>query len=93
MSTLPSPEVQSIREQAIREVIRHLTKDACDPARIGRRVLVWDYRLRRQAEGEKVISLAARLGVSQPRASKAIADAETSLYAIKVIAASCAQGV
>ena len=88
MNTLPSPEVQAIREANTREVIRHLTKDACDPARIGRRVLVWDYRLRRQAEGERVISLAARLGVSQPRASRAIADAETALYAIKVIAPS-----
>lgn len=81
--TLPSAEVQAGRLQTIKYVVRYLTKDAKDPERIGRRVLVWQYQLHRNESSEKVKSLAARLGVSQPRASRAIADAEASLFSIK----------
>jgi hypothetical protein len=88
--TIASPEVQAIREQTVREVIRYLTKDARDLERIGRRVLLWEYQLRRKESEEKVISLAQRLGVSQPRVSKALADVQESLLAIKVIASSTA---
>ena len=85
ITNLPSEEVQRIRDENTRELVFHLCKNARDPERIGRRLLVMEYQLQRKASSEKVIDLAKRLGVSQPRASKALADSEAALFAIKVI--------
>lgn len=73
-------EVRQIRDQTVRDVIRRLTERASDPERIGRRVLMWKFQLVDRHEGRKVIDLASSLGVSQPYASKAIAEAESSIF-------------
>ena len=67
----------------MRDVIARLTARATDPERIGRRVLVWKFQLNQNAERGKVIDLAKRLGVSQPCASQAIAEAQSLIYDLR----------
>jgi hypothetical protein len=85
MSTLSEIEVRKIKDATVREVISRLTQGAVDASRIGRRVLVWDFKLRRAGEGEKLKCLAARLNVSSARMSQAVADVEAHLFEIRNI--------
>jgi hypothetical protein len=83
MTALSEIEARQIQDKTIRDVIARLTERATDPERIGRRVLVWKFQLHRTGESEKVIDLAKRLGVSQPCASQAIAEAQSNIHNLR----------
>jgi len=83
VSTLSDIEARQLRDATVRVVIARLTARATDPERIGRRVLVWKFQLNQNAERGKVIDLAKRLGVSQPCASQAIAEAQSLIYDLR----------
>lgn len=83
MTTLSDIEVRQVRDEAIRDVVRRLVQGARNPARIGVRVLQWDYVLNRATTNEKQLSFAKRLGVSEPRVCVAVADAEAAITEIR----------
>jgi hypothetical protein len=85
MSSLASPEVQAIREQAIRDAIERLTNRTHDVATIGARVLVWRHALASADKRPKLLTLAQRLGVSSPRASQAVASAEGAILDLRTV--------
>jgi uncharacterized protein YigA (DUF484 family) len=83
MSVLSDIETRRIRDETIREVIRHLMQNARDPERIGRRVLAWDFKLREGEQREKLLTFAKTLGVSSARASTAVSEAEADLFEVR----------
>jgi hypothetical protein len=83
MSTLTDIEARQTRDQTIRALLRWLMRDARDPTRIGRRVLILNYRLNGQPAGDRMLKLAKELGVSSARVSIAVADAEAEIFRIR----------
>lgn len=83
MSLLSEIETRRIKDETVREVLRRLVKNAKDPERIGRRVLAWDFELRRGEQREKLLTFAQRLGVSSAAASQSVAEAEAALFEVR----------
>ena len=79
MSTLSDIELRRCRHETIRAVIGFLARAARSPRRVGLRVLLLDFALQDQEVRGKQKELAARLGLTEGRTSKAIADLSASL--------------
>ena len=87
-TTIAPEEVQRIQADTIRRVIQLLTERAHDPAKIGRRVLVWKCSLRLpDADGRMLrnADLARRLNVSEARASAAVSTAQSQIFDLKTL--------
>jgi hypothetical protein len=87
MTTLSDIEVMRIRNEAIRqgsrELVTRLLKHASNnPKRVFSRVLALDHKLNGPERQEKLLTLAHRLGVSSPRASQAVTEAEDTLHEV-----------
>jgi hypothetical protein len=83
VSTLTEIEARRIRHDTIRRTISFLARAAKSPRRVGLRVMLLDYVLTDSEGRGKQKELARRLGLSEGRASKAIADLSASLAALR----------
>jgi hypothetical protein len=80
MSTLDTIAYRQGVDAGIRQTIERLTKNAQDPARIGKRVLAWKCHFDR----ERITNFARSLGVSKASASVAVSQAQSDILDIRI---------
>src|SRR5436190_1821333 len=83
MTTLTDPaEVRRLKEEALRDLVHWLTRNAKTPERIFQRVQSVQHGFQQESQREKQRQFAERLGISKPRASAAIIEAEAAISQI-----------
>jgi len=80
MNTLTDPP--EIKEEALRDLVRWLTRNAKTPERVFQRVQSVQHRFQQESQREKQRQFAERLGISKARASAAIIEAEAAIHDI-----------
>jgi hypothetical protein len=85
MSTLATPEVQAIRADTEREVIRRLSNRTHNLKIMGQRVVIWKHSLTDKDKRAKLLTLAAQLKVSSARASVAVSSAEQAIFEVRTV--------
>jgi len=75
---------RDIRHDTVKRVISYVTKNACEPETIGRRIVVldWYFQDEDSIQPLKQKDLAQRLGVTEGRCSQMLSAAEDALAEI-----------
>lgn len=83
MSVLDDIEYRRGVDAGIRQTIERLTRNARDPARVGRRALAWKFHLGRADESERLTNFARSLGVAKSSACVAVNEAQAAILEIR----------
>jgi hypothetical protein len=84
MSLLDDVAYRQGVDAGIRQTIERLTKNAQDPARIGKRALAWKFHLGRAEESERLTNFAHRMGISKASACVAANEAQSAILEIRI---------
>ena len=77
---------RKVRNETVKMIVSMLTKNACEPDRIGRRVLVlnWLLQEKENVKPQSQKNLAQILGVSEGRVSQMLSAIEDGLEKIRI---------